>query len=252
MPSCGVPSCRTGYSSYKGPKYCTVNLPKSEKWRNIWLKKMSKTVYTDSVIICLKHFSEDNFVPENENVDSKGRRRVRKKLKPDAVPNLYLTDNCSEPKPKRGRPNRKLDSDLDNMSRKSQNDFEPEMSELKNPWNVTDASVFLKYCCPECDYTEQNLRIFSEHPLENHDLANTLFKKTRNKDFQEEEYVKFEVPDEHMTEDLIDNDNKELIPESMKIDPNDSSMIDDSLSFDVKEETTEDHSEEAFENWNTE
>ena len=39
-----------------------------------------------------------------------------------------------------------------------------EDSKIKfNPWAVTDASVFLKYCCPECDYTDKILELFKKH-----------------------------------------------------------------------------------------
>ena len=31
-----------------------------------------------------------------------------------------------------------------------------------NPWSVEDASAFLKYCCPECDYNNSNLKMFKE------------------------------------------------------------------------------------------
>ena len=51
-----------------------------------------------------------------------------------------------------------------------------------NPWNVTDASVFLKYCCPECDYNHQNLTEFSDHALENHILATVLFHSALNEE----------------------------------------------------------------------
>ena len=34
-----------------------------------------------------------------------------------------------------------------------------------NPWMVDDASVFLNYCCPECDFKEKNLQFFSDHAL---------------------------------------------------------------------------------------
>ena len=44
-----------------------------------------------------------------------------------------------------------------------------------NPWEVSDASRFLRYCCPECDFRNENLEEFSEHALQNHILANTLF-----------------------------------------------------------------------------
>ena len=44
-----------------------------------------------------------------------------------------------------------------------------------NPWSVEDASAFLKYCCPECDYQILNLQMFSDHALENHAKSVTLF-----------------------------------------------------------------------------
>ena len=44
-----------------------------------------------------------------------------------------------------------------------------------NPWSVGDASVFLKYHCPECDYYDGDLEIFSDHARENHVRSSTLF-----------------------------------------------------------------------------
>merc|ERR1711990_1183842 len=44
-----------------------------------------------------------------------------------------------------------------------------------NPWSVEDASAFLKYCCPECDYQILNLQLFSDHALKNHDKSTALF-----------------------------------------------------------------------------
>ena len=32
----------------------------------------------------------------------------------------------------------------------------------ENLWKVDDVSVFLKYCCPECDYNNSNLKMFKE------------------------------------------------------------------------------------------
>ena len=57
----------------------------------------------------------------------------------------------------------------DNQYVKIENGFE------SNPWAVEDASVFLKYCCPECDYQILNYNIFSTHALENHEKAIVLF-----------------------------------------------------------------------------
>ena len=44
-----------------------------------------------------------------------------------------------------------------------------------NPWNVLDADVFLKYCCPECDFKANELDFFSQHAVINHELSNILF-----------------------------------------------------------------------------
>ena len=44
-----------------------------------------------------------------------------------------------------------------------------------NPWAVEDASVFLKYCCPECDFQIWNHDIFFAHALENHEKSIVLF-----------------------------------------------------------------------------
>ena len=44
-----------------------------------------------------------------------------------------------------------------------------------NPWMVDNVSVFLNYCCPECDFKENNLQLFSDHALGQkllHDLTN--------------------------------------------------------------------------------
>ena len=48
---------------------------------------------------------------------------------------------------------------------------------LNNPWDVTDASVFLQYCCPECDHRSKNLELFSDHALGNHPKSIKLFDK---------------------------------------------------------------------------
>ena len=66
-----------------------------------------------------------------------------------------------------------------------------------NPWEVSDASSFLNYCCPECVFTHDDLQEFSKHALENHILANTLFT-------QEKPIVKLE-PLHEFTGDLVED-----------------------------------------------
>ena len=46
---------------------------------------------------------------------------------------------------------------------------------LNNPWNVADASTFLKYCCPECDYQITELYIFEDHATSDHEMSSILF-----------------------------------------------------------------------------
>ena len=45
-----------------------------------------------------------------------------------------------------------------------------------NPWAVSDASVFLRYCCPECEFQSKGLITFGEHALTNHHRSSVLFK----------------------------------------------------------------------------
>ena len=75
--------------------------------------------------------------------------------------------------------------------------IKPDISRLKrkinNPWNVNDVSDFLKYCCPECDFTDQNLPQFTDHALENHVLSNILF---NNANQQEDSEIKSEHKDD--------------------------------------------------------
>ena len=49
--------------------------------------------------------------------------------------------------------------------------------ENSNPWSVEDVSAFLNYCCPECDYKDQNLEKFSNHALKNHVRSNVFFRR---------------------------------------------------------------------------
>ena len=44
-----------------------------------------------------------------------------------------------------------------------------------NPWIADDASAFLKYNCPECDFSNKTLQLFTEHALENHIKSKVFF-----------------------------------------------------------------------------
>ena len=72
--SCLVPGCKTGYNSYKGPKYRHVSLPKSPKLLEVWLSKIKRSDYSSNCgKICMKHFREDDLIPEHENLGCQGK-----------------------------------------------------------------------------------------------------------------------------------------------------------------------------------
>ena len=48
-----------------------------------------------------------------------------------------------------------------------------------NPWNVEDATMFLKYCCPECDYQITHLNTFEVHATTQHELSSIFFENTK-------------------------------------------------------------------------
>ena len=45
-----------------------------------------------------------------------------------------------------------------------------------NPWNVSDLSVFLRYCCPECDFKCEETNLFYDHAIDQHENSSPLLK----------------------------------------------------------------------------
>ena len=84
---------------------------------------------------------------------------------------------------------------------KVEQDFE------SNPWSVQDASVFLKYCCPECDYQILNLKLFSNHALSNHSKSIALFGEANEKNKM---YVKEENLELENNENIYRNSNEDI------------------------------------------
>jgi hypothetical protein len=55
---------------------------------------------------------------------------------------------------------------------------------IENLWRVKDASVFLKYCCPECEFVNQDLQSFTDHAIANHKDALVLFPHEQGQSWQ--------------------------------------------------------------------
>ena len=53
-----------------------------------------------------------------------------------------------------------------------------------NPWCVDDATAFLKFCCPECEYQIPDLYMFSEHAIGNHSKSVVLFGHEKGNNLQ--------------------------------------------------------------------
>ena len=76
---------------------------------------------------------------------------------------------------------------------------------------MSDATVFLKYCCPECDFKNDNFDDFSGHALENHVLAKTLFLKYQNINTNIDTNIVTNIKNEP-SYDLIEDDNEDIKP----------------------------------------
>ena len=63
--------------------------------------------------------------------------------------------------------------------------------EFLNPWQVTSKDEFLFYCCPECDITAKDYKVFYEHAIESHPRSKGSL------DQLDEEHVKEELKDKH-------------------------------------------------------
>ena len=64
-----------------------------------------------------------------------------------------------------------------------------------NPWLVDSVSELLKYCCPECNYSEQDLKLFSSHAQGNHERSSSLINDV-NKMIPKNEHDKEEIKEE--------------------------------------------------------
>ena len=92
MPLCAAVGCNCGSPLYKGEKYTLHSFPKLTSVRNDWVERINRAgfVPTHTSRLCSKHFSSECYLPEEENVDDRGRKRKKPHLKERAVPTLHL------------------------------------------------------------------------------------------------------------------------------------------------------------------
>ena len=72
--------------------------PKGEEDQKVWLGCLNRPdlVVTKNSRVCERHFTDEDFVPDEENYDSFNRKRKLKRLKPKAFPTLYLPEIVEE------------------------------------------------------------------------------------------------------------------------------------------------------------
>ena len=95
MPACVAITCSNGYKGHNTPKDIRwFKLPTSPSLRGRWLfqihRENEKNFNTEHARICSQHFRPDDFLNEDQNIDSKGRKRKLRRLKPTAVPTINM------------------------------------------------------------------------------------------------------------------------------------------------------------------
>ena len=143
-----------------------------KNWQNLCGIKELKKNYR----ICHKHFQDSDF-------SETGKKRW---LLNEALPSLHLPIfdeklkmETTEKFETLERKSKGFDSDQEDKVEPMITDKDVETIIKKeyfdcNPWLVDNIAVLLKYCCPECDYNDSDLKVFSNHALENHEKSSTL------------------------------------------------------------------------------
>ena len=116
--------------------------------------------------------------------------------------------------------NAKLETETAGPETEPDDSGAPEMeTSFSNPWNVSDLSLFLRYCCPECDYKCEGAHLFCEHALDFHRNSNVLLENLRDKKSQTN--VKQERSDDYnesfeVVQDFDDFENEYNLNEEPK------------------------------------
>ena len=183
---CVVPYCSTRASTG------LEKFPTDLTSRQIWLKRCGLTNVGKRARICHNHFKSSDFSTISGEL----------KILPTASPELLLPD--SVPLRNGNLTKGTYDNVLPDPLRLSKQNGE------NNPWAVENATVFLKFVCPECEYMNQNLESFAKHALKNHKGAQILF---HIEDTDEEPMTVDIKPDVDMfiKEEIFDIDNEYIV-----------------------------------------
>ena len=98
MPACCAITCKHGYKSHFTPEDVQwFHLPKDDSLRKAWLFRIHRENEADFVsehtVLCSYHFTEEDWIPQHLNVDKRGRKLKRRRLKINAIPSVNLRPN---------------------------------------------------------------------------------------------------------------------------------------------------------------
>ena len=187
---------------------------------------------TKKDFVCSLHFEEDDYIPEDENVNYRGYQRKKRKLNAAAFPTLNL-ENSYGGKP--GRPPRTAkDENLDydeefDETPQFENELSSSMDDEFNPWSVDNLEHFLYYCCPECEEKCQVTENFVAHAITNHPKSVGFLQQ-------------FSVKEEPIYQDYDDPNNDDNYEHKQYLDPNEFIKIEKNIDEDT---TTENGKSEA-------
>ena len=101
MPTCAVVGCESGSSRQNSCQ--AFSFPDGEKTRKEWLERINRQFYivTRNSRVCIRHFAPEAFIDPKENVDERGRKRNKLRLKPLAFPTLEMKPSTEKKPPKR-------------------------------------------------------------------------------------------------------------------------------------------------------
>ena len=90
---CCVFECKYGNRSYHGPPRTTHQFPKVQtKMYRKWVKAINIVRFSPSKksYVCGIHFKPEDYVKPEENLNNKGKPKIRSTLKPTAIPSLFM------------------------------------------------------------------------------------------------------------------------------------------------------------------
>ena len=100
MPKCPVFTCTSGYKAHQSDVPIQwFSFPKSPLLLEKWVFRINRQDFTlpKNAQICSRHFNEDeDFLPEAENLDYRGKPRKKRQLKPNAIPSLHMGSHIRE------------------------------------------------------------------------------------------------------------------------------------------------------------